>query len=380
MAASAKRRKHALGIFLIFCTASIWIAGSFLAQHLMADGDGKRDAVPPFLLTYLATAIFTLYIPLVHGRQLLDDYLRARRPVYTRIAARSEEEGLRSPGAVPPEPRVAESRVRLAEARRQAISAAFWAAPLSFLAQYTFNVSLALTNVTSNTILSSTSSLFTFGLSVLLLSERFSARKLLCILACIAGTALVTCSDVEARPSSPPLSPSPAALPSLGLRSLAAQLSNSKGAHAGGAAAGGAALSLVFQQQHWQEQQEEQEGIRQLFSVEAFPPPAGSSAGGFHSPGSSPGSVSPSASGQGHAGSRGRLAVLGGDLLVVVSAALYACYTVVMKLKMPGEEEDVQVALFFGYMGLFTTVALAPVVVGMACWTTCCLTTCGLGP
>ncbi|GFH07248.1 hypothetical protein HaLaN_02026 [Haematococcus lacustris] len=52
--------------------------GSFLAQHLMADGDGKRDAVPPFLLTYLATAIFTLYIPLVHGRQLLDDYLRAR--------------------------------------------------------------------------------------------------------------------------------------------------------------------------------------------------------------------------------------------------------------------------------------------------------------
>jgi drug/metabolite transporter (DMT)-like permease len=72
------------------------------------------------------------------------------------------------------------------------------AAPLLFLAQYTFNISLALTNITSNTILSSTSSLFTFGLSVIVLKERITPRKLLCILACIAGTALVTLSDVEA--------------------------------------------------------------------------------------------------------------------------------------------------------------------------------------
>jgi drug/metabolite transporter (DMT)-like permease len=82
------------------------------------------------------------------------------------------------------------------------------ASPLSFLAQYTFNISLALTNITSNTILSSTSSLFTFGLSVLLLHERFTARKLMCILACIAGTALVTLSDVEGTPAA---SPPPAA-------------------------------------------------------------------------------------------------------------------------------------------------------------------------
>jgi drug/metabolite transporter (DMT)-like permease len=77
------------------------------------------------------------------------------------------------------------------------------AAPLSFLAQYTFNISLALTNITSNTILYSTSSLFTFGLSVLLLKEHITARKLLCILACIAGTALVTLSDVEGSSAAP---------------------------------------------------------------------------------------------------------------------------------------------------------------------------------
>ncbi len=70
--------------------------------------------------------------------------------------------------------------------------------PLWFLAQWTFNLSLALTSVTSNTILSSTSSLFTFGLSVLLLGERFTLKKLACIVACMLGTALVTLSDLKA--------------------------------------------------------------------------------------------------------------------------------------------------------------------------------------
>lgn len=60
-------------------------------------------------------------------------------------------------------------------------------APLWFAAQFTFNMSLAATSVTSNTILSSTSSLFTFGLSVLLLGEAFTLGKLVSIVACMAG-------------------------------------------------------------------------------------------------------------------------------------------------------------------------------------------------
>ena len=46
-----------------------------------------------------------------------------------------------------------------------------------------------------------------------------------------------------------------------------------------------------------------------------------------------------------------------GDVLVVLSAALYGGYTVIMRKKMPGEEEGAQVALFFGYLGLFNTVS-----------------------
>ncbi|KAF5825542.1 hypothetical protein DUNSADRAFT_8894, partial [Dunaliella salina] len=68
------------------------------------------------------------------------------------------------------------------QAHKQALHAAFWATPLWFFAQYAFNASLALTSVTSNTILSSTSSLFTFGLAVVMLGECFAARKLACTL------------------------------------------------------------------------------------------------------------------------------------------------------------------------------------------------------
>jgi hypothetical protein len=58
----------------------------------------------------------------------------------------------------------------------------FW-----FIAQYLFNVSLSLTSVTSNTILSSSSSLFTFALSMLVLKEPYTCAKLLSIAACMGG-------------------------------------------------------------------------------------------------------------------------------------------------------------------------------------------------
>lgn len=44
-----------------------------------------------------------------------------------------------------------------------------------------------MTSVTSNTILSSASSLFTFALSIVFLKEPFTAAKLVSIAACIGG-------------------------------------------------------------------------------------------------------------------------------------------------------------------------------------------------
>ena len=67
------------------------------------------------------------------------------------------------------------------------VHACMQVAPLWFAAQYTFNLSLSETTVTSNTILASTSSLFTYGLSCALLLETFLLPKLAFIFLCMAG-------------------------------------------------------------------------------------------------------------------------------------------------------------------------------------------------
>ena len=86
----------------------------------------------------------------------------------------------------------------LKEVLNLALAAATVVAPLWFLAQLTFNASLRLTSVTSNTILSSASALFTYLFSVLVLSEKFTATKFACVLALMGGTAMVTIADARA--------------------------------------------------------------------------------------------------------------------------------------------------------------------------------------
>ena len=71
-------------------------------------------------------------------------------------------------------------------------------APLWFAAQFTFNVSLSETTVTSNTILASTSSLFTYALSCLLLLEAFVVSKLLFIALAMGGERLI-CHSLHVR-------------------------------------------------------------------------------------------------------------------------------------------------------------------------------------
>jgi drug/metabolite transporter (DMT)-like permease len=50
-----------------------------------------------------------------------------------------------------------------------------------------------------------------------------------------------------------------------------------------------------------------------------------------------------------------------GDMLCLVSAAFYACYTIVLRKALP-DDDEANVALFFGYVGLLCSVAFAPVV------------------
>lgn len=89
-------------------------------------------------------------------------------------------------------PRAAEqsdqqSIAALRDSDQRSRTAAAWAVPLWFLAQYTFTTSLVYTSVTSNTILSTASGLFTYGLSVTFLEEVFTWNKLGMIVCCMSG-------------------------------------------------------------------------------------------------------------------------------------------------------------------------------------------------
>jgi drug/metabolite transporter (DMT)-like permease len=69
MAAVPTSAQRAHGFLLIFLVALIWSASSFISKALVSDKhhDGHA-AVPPFVLTYLATSLFIIYLPFVYVR------------------------------------------------------------------------------------------------------------------------------------------------------------------------------------------------------------------------------------------------------------------------------------------------------------------------
>lgn len=65
---------RALGLVLIFLTAIIWVAASFISQLLVNTEEGKPSYnVSPFLLTYLSTSVFTIFLPLVQLKNVLQE-------------------------------------------------------------------------------------------------------------------------------------------------------------------------------------------------------------------------------------------------------------------------------------------------------------------
>ncbi|TPP45258.1 EamA-like transporter family protein [Leishmania donovani] len=70
--------------------------------------------------------------------------------------------------------------------------------PLWFLANYLFNLSLSITSVASNTILSSTSSIWALFLSHMVLRQPVGAHRLVAVVLSVSGTVVVGLSDKDA--------------------------------------------------------------------------------------------------------------------------------------------------------------------------------------
>jgi solute carrier family 35 protein F5 len=150
------------GIACLVAVAVIWVAAGQLVQYLYSE-----DVRLPFFLTYLNVSEFIVLLPL--------QWLRERYAVK------------------------ACGRTLLLQAPRSpwkaAARAGLLVCPLWFLAQGSYNWSLGGTSVSSSTVLSTTSCVFTFALSLLFLKESFRWSKLLGVIVTLAGAALVAYSD-----------------------------------------------------------------------------------------------------------------------------------------------------------------------------------------
>eukprot|EP01018_Ginkgo_biloba_P010006 Gb_41553 [translate_table: standard] len=242
-----------IGIIYIIAVALIWIAASFVVQSVVDSG------VSPFLITYICNSLFVVYLPIVEVGRCLEASVwkiwfqcAKEHKQITQLEFKASEnvnllqddsldqgaddchKKFGSASQIPPaivEPEgISKSEDGLVEVeqlvkgiplstnekvnlvgvsipkkvdeeghwtRTKTAKISLLICPFWFLAQLTFNLSLKYTTVTSNTILSSTSSLFTFLVSLVILDEKFTWVKLSSVLLCMVGTIIVSLGDSE---------------------------------------------------------------------------------------------------------------------------------------------------------------------------------------
>ena len=190
--------RWSLGLFFIGAVVLIWTLSSVLVQYIYV----SLSFDSPFLLTYLCSILFVLYLPAhfpwAHwcccgGRAEADGAPAVEfQRLPTATDSDDESDGIVIPSASrPTDDGCSAQRVTKLSAAQTLRAAAVVVLPW-FLAQYTYNASLRFTSITSNTVISTSSCLHTFLFSLLFLDERFAWSKVFALLLCLAG-ALVTC-------------------------------------------------------------------------------------------------------------------------------------------------------------------------------------------
>jgi solute carrier family 35 protein F5 len=201
-------RRWLLGLVLLLGVIVIWVLSSTFMQYIFLD----QNFAHPFFLTYISTSLFTIYLvgfvfckswrsgPKTSEWIIEEEPQRpehATPSVMATVAILSEP--VTTSGAsfvsVPSRsvPQSSSSIPLLTVRRIFLISAMF--CPLWFAANYTFNASLVLTSVSSNTIISATSSLWTLLFGAILCVEEFAWGKLVGSFLCVAGVSVVSVTD-----------------------------------------------------------------------------------------------------------------------------------------------------------------------------------------
>mmetsp|Transcript_22472 Transcript_22472/g.32802 ORF Transcript_22472/g.32802 Transcript_22472/m.32802 type:complete len:387 (-) Transcript_22472:38-1198(-) len=209
-----------LGIFFIVIVAVIWAGASVLTQYIYSDLDFKS----PFLVTYIATALFSLYLPLWRvwvwmgvvedppwrlehldsSHSSTDNLLEKESIISSRPGSREsngvyqrvvdDDETLPTADLDRDNKLIQVSRAE-EYCHVDVIKISLLVAPLWFIANFFYNYSLLLTSVGSSTIISNLSGSFTLLFSYLLGLEEITYGKLIGLGLSLSGVALIGVQD-----------------------------------------------------------------------------------------------------------------------------------------------------------------------------------------
>ncbi|KAF1994322.1 hypothetical protein P154DRAFT_32601 [Amniculicola lignicola CBS 123094] len=223
------RLRHTIGIVLLLATVFLWTASNFLASTIFADDSYSK----PYLVTYINTAFFIIPLIPMLLKHAWDDRTNpsaTHQPLLSKLhgllnrragrykllrdhesssSSSGSHKSARERSASPAADLLLGDELRssqelssaedgsegltLYETARLSLEFCF----LWFLANYFAAACLEYTTVASATILSSTSSIWTLLCGSILRVERFTWRKLVGVLASLAGIALISTIDVS---------------------------------------------------------------------------------------------------------------------------------------------------------------------------------------
>ncbi|KAM0335791.1 hypothetical protein ACHAQA_000841 [Verticillium albo-atrum] len=203
--------RRTLGIACLLLTVFLWTMSNFLASYIFSDSTFDK----PFFVVYLNTSVFAInLLPMLirfirrHGlsglRQEAAQAWNEHKLSKTALESPSAEDAERllvdDEASVPgydggPLKRSPSSTERLS--LRETAFLSFEFCMLWFIANYFASACLQYTSVASVTILTSTSSVWTLLFCAALRLETFSVRKLVGVLASLAGVVLISTIDLS---------------------------------------------------------------------------------------------------------------------------------------------------------------------------------------
>jgi solute carrier family 35, member F5 len=333
---------YTLGLFFIFLVSVIWAAASILVQFLYT----THNFDSPFLLTYIGTSLFTLLLPSKvladQGKWLVKKYwfgsrsrsLTVEIPPSASLGHRGQYENVPSVQSEDDNDEETfqdesdphnndnnnDNDIHLspiisgddltppiaAWTNGDHVRAAIKIAPVWFIANWTYNASLAYTSITSSTVLASMGSLFTFLFAVLYRDEQFTFFKFAGVMLGVIGSFFTALHDVNNNNSNNDFE-------SMMNQTISYGNETMDDTHAEQEVPGLRHLSMArFLLAHQQDVTDED---RNLY----------------------------------------------GDVLGLISAVGYGAYAVMVRLLCPHDESKMSMELFLGYVGLFNMITLSPI-------------------